>query len=121
MCSRFGRAYVTLWTVAHQRPLSMEFSRQEYWSGLPLPSPGNLPNPGIEVPSLMSPPLAGGFFTTSAPWEAHKLHNTMQQLEDTRTLRSLDTGPRNPDPSASPGTVLWEELTFLAFGAGRVD
>ena len=37
---------VTLWTIAHQAPLSMEFSRQEYWSGLPFPSPGNLPNPG---------------------------------------------------------------------------
>ena len=38
----------TLWTVAHQAPLSMEFSRQEYWSGLPFPSPGDLPDPGIE-------------------------------------------------------------------------
>ena len=42
------RLFVTPWTVAHQAPPSMEFSRQEYWSGLPLPSPGDLPNPGIE-------------------------------------------------------------------------
>ena len=42
------RLFVTLWTVAHQAPLSMEFSRQEYWSGLPFPSPGDLPDPGIE-------------------------------------------------------------------------
>ena len=42
------RLFVTLWTVAHQAPLSMGFSRQEYWSGLPFPSPGDLPNPGIE-------------------------------------------------------------------------
>ena len=42
---------VTPWTVAHQVPLSMEFSRQEYWSGLPFPSPENLPNPGIEPAS----------------------------------------------------------------------
>ena len=42
------RLFVTPWTVAHQAPLPMEFSRQEYWSGLPLPSPGDLPNPGIE-------------------------------------------------------------------------
>ena len=40
--------FVTPWTVAHQAPLSMEFFRQEYWSGLPFPSPGDLPNPGIE-------------------------------------------------------------------------
>ena len=43
--------FVTLWTVALQAPLSMEFSRQEYWSGLPFPSPGYLPNPGIKPPS----------------------------------------------------------------------
>ena len=49
------------WTVAHQAPLSMRFPRQGYWCGLPFPSPGDLPNPGIEP---MSPPLAGGFFTT---------------------------------------------------------
>ena len=58
--------------IAHQVPLSMEFSRQEYWSGLPCPSPGDLPDPGIELASLASPPLAGGFFTTSATWEARK-------------------------------------------------
>ena len=59
----------TLWTVAHQAPLSMKFSRQEYWSGLPFPPPGDLPDPGIEPASLISPALAGGFFTTSATWE----------------------------------------------------
>ena len=48
----------------------MGFSRQEYWSGLPFPSPGDLPDPGIKPASLMSPVLAGGFFTTSATWEA---------------------------------------------------
>ena len=42
------RLFAMLWTVACQAPLSMEFSRQEYWSGLPLPSPGDLPNPGVE-------------------------------------------------------------------------
>ena len=47
----------------------MEFSRQEYWSGLPCPPPGDLPIPGIEPSSLMSPALAGGFFTTSTTWE----------------------------------------------------
>ena len=53
------------WTVAHQAPLSMEFYRQECWSGLSFPPPGDLPNPGIKPVSLMSPILAGGFFTTS--------------------------------------------------------
>ena len=64
------RLCATLWTVAHQAPLSMGFARQEYWSGLSCPSPGDLPNPGIEPTSLISPALAGTFFTTSAPWEA---------------------------------------------------
>ena len=56
--------------VAGQAPLSMGFSRQEYWNGLPCPLPGDLPNPGIEPVSLMPPVLAGSFFTTSATWEA---------------------------------------------------
>ena len=65
-----GQLVVTLWTVAHQAPLSMRFSRQEYCSGLPFPPPGNCPNPGIEPTSRMFPTLAGRFFTTSATWEA---------------------------------------------------
>ena len=68
--------FATPWTVARQAPLSMGFSRQEYWSGLPFPSPGDLPNPGIEPES---PALAGRFFTTSATWKAavgvHQLSN----------------------------------------------
>ena len=57
-------------TIAHQAPLSMEFSRQEYWSGLPCPPPGELLDPGIELTSLTSSALAGGFFTTGARREA---------------------------------------------------
>ena len=53
-----------------QPPLSMGFSRQEYWSGFPFPPPGDLPDPGIKPRSLMSPAVAGGFFSTSATWEA---------------------------------------------------
>ena len=60
----------TPWTVAHQAPLSMEFSRRKYRSRLPFPPPGDLPDPGIKSSSLMSPSLAGGFFTISATWEA---------------------------------------------------
>ena len=56
---------VTPWTVAHQAPLFMAFSRQEYWSGFSCPSPGDLPDPGMESTSLMSPAVAGRFFTTS--------------------------------------------------------
>ncbi|ELR47761.1 hypothetical protein M91_04118, partial [Bos mutus] len=48
-----------------QAPLSLGFSRQEYWIGLPCPSPGDLPNPGIEAVSLVSPALTGGLITTS--------------------------------------------------------
>ena len=60
------------WTVAHQVPLRMEFSRQEYWSWVPFPTPGNLSDPEIETESLGAPALAGGFFflTTNATWEA---------------------------------------------------
>ena len=55
--------------VACQVPLSMGFSRQEYWSGLPYPSLGHLPDPGIKLASLISPALVGRFFTTSGTWE----------------------------------------------------
>ena len=60
-CWHFGhvRLFVTLWNLAHQAPLSMGFSRQEYWSGLPCPPPGDLLDPGIEPRSLESPTLVG--------------------------------------------------------------
>ena len=60
---------VTPWTVAHQAPLSIGFSRQKCWSELPCPPPGDLPNPGTEPVSFMSSALAGEFFTTNATWE----------------------------------------------------
>ena len=62
--------FATPRTVARQAPLSIGFSRQQYWSGLPCPPPGDLPDPGIKPVSLTSPVLAGGFFTTSTTWEA---------------------------------------------------
>ena len=68
MCvlSRFScvQLFATLWTVAHQAPLSVGFSRQESWSGLPFAPPGDLPKP---VNELLSPVLAGGLFTTEPP------------------------------------------------------
>ena len=59
------RLFVTLWNIVLQAPLSIGFSRQEYWRGFPCPPPGNLPNPGIKPTSLTSPALAGMFLTTS--------------------------------------------------------
>ena len=63
-------ASVTPWTVDYQAPLFMEFPRQEYWNGLLFPTPGDLPDPGIETASLVSPALVGRFFTTVPPGKA---------------------------------------------------
>ena len=60
------RLFPTPWTAARQAPLSMGFSMQEYWSGLPCPPPGHLPVPGMDPSSLTSPALTGRFFTISA-------------------------------------------------------
>ena len=64
-----SNSVVTPWIVARQALLSMEFPRQESWSGLPFPSPGDLPEPGIEPISFA---LAGGFFTTEPPGKPHR-------------------------------------------------
>ena len=81
---------MTLWTVVSQAPLSMGFSRKEYWGGLPCPSPGDLPDPGIEPTSLMSPALAGRFFTSSTTWEEW-IHTYMDESLccSTETIRTL--------------------------------
>ena len=65
--------FVTLWTVTHQAPLSIGFSRCEDWSRMACPPPGDLSDPGIEFTSFMSPALAGVFYATSATWEAHSV------------------------------------------------
>ena len=86
--------FVIPWTVSCKAPLSMGFSRQEYWSGLPCPPPGDFPDPGIEPMSLMSPALAGGFFTTSATWEAtiyeSKVYVTVEKLLNLSESQFLD-------------------------------
>ena len=69
-CFSHAQLFATLWTVACWAPLSMGFSGQEYWSGLSFRSPADLPNPETEPVTLRSFVLAGGFFTTSATWEA---------------------------------------------------
>ena len=85
-----ARLFETLWTVAYQDPLSMWFSRQEYWKGLPFPTPGDLRNPGIKPTSLVSPALAGQIFTTSSIWpitqhiilaQERKLINIIYKIE----------------------------------------
>ena len=78
----------TPWIVTRWAPLSMGFSRQEYWSGLPFPLPGDLPNPRIEPVSLASPALAGGFFTTEPPGKPGSINHT----EDKGCMISLICG-----------------------------
>ena len=69
-CLSCVQLFATLWTLVCQAPLSLGFSRQEYWSRLPCPPPGDLPDPGME-PASLSPSWAGGFFTTSATQKVH--------------------------------------------------
>ena len=96
MLSHFSRVQLceTLWPVARYTLLSMGFFRQEHWSGFPCPLPGDLPNPGIELVSLMSPALAGRFFTT---WEAHQLHIYTHKYISTLHLVLLSTLMRSED------------------------
>ena len=111
MLSRFSHVqlFATLWTAARQAPLSLEFSRQEYWRGLLCPLPGDLPDPGIEPESLRSPALAGGFFITSATWEARLCLHTPEQRADhldlllSGTRLCVATGPTGH--GLSPGLV----------------
>ena len=89
------RLFVTPWTIAYQAPWSMGFSRQEYWSGLPFPSPGDLPDPGIKPgsPTLQADALPSEppgsfipyshFFFFCFPWSVHKMHNFWKFLFDT--------------------------------------
>ena len=83
-CFSHIQLFVTMWTLAHHAPLSMGFSRQEYWCGLPCPSSEDLPDPGIEPAPLMSPAFAGVFLPLSAntymPWHFHvQSHHASEQ------------------------------------------
>ena len=115
-------ALVTPWTVARQSPLSMGFSRQEYWSGLPFPFPGDLPHPGIEP---ASPALAGGFFTIELPGRPGYAGDSNEQPRVRTTAGNLESPclslfppgcrcdqerkPWNPrDPRRSPTSALLE-------------
>ena len=82
---------MALWTLALQASLSMRILRQEYWSGLPYLLPGDLPDPGIEPITLISPALAGRFFTTSASWKETEPVNSKGNI-----LKSLDAEAEAP-------------------------
>ena len=71
-CFSGAQFFITLWTIALWGPLSMEFSRQEYWNVLLCRYPGDLPNPGIKPQDLKSPALTGRFFTATTIWEAQQ-------------------------------------------------
>ena len=84
----------TPWTVPCRAPVSMGFSRQEHWSGLPCPSPGDLPNPGILPNALTSPAWAGRFFTVSATREAQHYYNRKALLRLFKEkIREKETRP----------------------------
>ena len=86
----YVQLFVTPWTVAHQAPLSMGFSRQKYGSGLPCPPPGDLPNPGIDPMSLTSPASAGGSLPVEPPGNAVTLRlRNLHQVVQTPTLRAV--------------------------------
>ena len=106
--------FETPWAVACQAPLSSGFSRQEYWSGLPFPAPGDLPDPGIKPTFLASPALAGGFFTTLPPGKP-QLHTTQLKIfcinrptwEIVCFLSTLSVTPTHPVTSC------WKAATHL--------
>ena len=84
-----SHVFGTPWTLSHQTPLSMEFSRQEYWSGLPFPLQGGLPDPGIKPVSLASPALAGESFATAPPGNHVKLIHVQVSKRQQFAMKSL--------------------------------
>ena len=88
-CFSCVQLFVTPWTKVHQVLLSMGLFRQEYWSGLPCTPPGDLPDPGVQPMSLVSPTLAGVIFTISTTWEAHVRDS---QWEFTELCREPEAG-----------------------------
>ena len=99
---------VILCATLCQVPLSLGFSRQEYWSGLPCPSPGDLPNPGILPMSFMSPTLAHGCFIISSTWET--LPSSIQFSSVAKSCLTLC----NPMDWSMPGFPIHHQLLELA-------
>ena len=115
MVSHFScvRLSATLWPVARRAPMSMGFSRQECWRGLPCPPPGDLSNPGIEPASLTSPALAGGFFTTTPPGKP--------LLVEVQCLFSyLGWSLQNPYWMGFPGGSVGKESTWNVGDLGSI-
>ena len=113
-CSAVPNYFVIPWIVACQAPLSMEFSRQEYWSGLPFPTPGDLPDPGIKPTFLVSPELAGEFFTTAFDCVDHnKLWKILKEMgipdHLTCLLKNLYAG-QEATVRTGHGTTDWSQI-----------
>ena len=102
-------SHVTPWTAARQAPPSMDFSRQEYWSGLPFPPPWDLPDPGIE-PTF--PALVGGFFTT-ATWEAG--FPTQHQKKKKKPTKKIQTTKKHTSLSTVDKTWQGEAIFCIHF------
>ena len=114
-CFSCVQLFSTLWTVAHKAPLSMEFSRQEYWSGQSFPYPGDLPNPSIAPTSLTSPALAGRFFTISSTWEtiAQMLLLLLSRFSRVRLCATPQTAAHQAPPSLGfSRQEYWSGLPF---------
>ena len=105
----YVQLFAALWTVTHQAPLSMEFSRQEYWSGLPFPSPGSLPNSGIKPMSLAFLALGGRFFTSVPPGKPTLLPSGPQ------TGTEHNWGCQGLTTSAHGGSLLTQDLMLQGF------
>ena len=102
LLSRFSCVWLSdPWTLARQAPPSMGFTRREYWSGLPFPSPRDLPGPGIETTPLMSPALAGGFFTSSTTWETFNPSSTWACAVLSHSVVSDSRDPMDCSPPGS--------------------
>ena len=97
--------FETQWTITRQAPLSMEFPKQECWSGLPFPSPGDLPDPGMGPTFLAAPALVSGFLTTCATWEAL----TLVKYIELKLI--LHTPVHSPSVSVSPEQAFPPQFT----------
>ena len=91
--------FATPWTVACQAPLSVAFSRQEYWSGFPCPPPGDLPNPGNESADLGSPALSDRFFTICATWETLNISLLLSRFSCVQLCVTPETAAHQASPS----------------------
>ena len=117
MLSCFSRVqfFATPWIVAHQVPLSMGFFRQEYWSGLLCPPPGDLPDPGVKPTSLMSPALAGGFFTASInhlPWKTSRMLIFIVESASQHTILQHPSSGF-PSQNKSLKSSQWQDVCLL--------